>query len=274
MGWLKWSFDLISQGWFGSAVGLVGIGAALLTYLFSRQRKRISYSYSGRTLLGANHQDLPEEISVTYEGRQINKLSRIVFIFWNSGEKIVVGDDIVRADPVRFDFGEEGVILSASVISQSRPVIGAQVKISDHNDMVFIDFDFLDPNDGVVIEVLHSGPRGEFSIYGTVKGLPKGLTDMGKTLRMSEGIFTAGISRAVSGMFATRNLGWMSIFFGGVFSCAALFLPAEVWTRKVDAAPAALIGSMAAIYLASGLFILYVTRRKYPKSLIVDGVDR
>lgn len=49
-------------------------------------------------------------------------------------------------------------------------------KFSEHQ--VRCDFSWLDPGDGALIQVLHSGEKG-LLVEGTLKGIPKGVVKLG-----------------------------------------------------------------------------------------------
>ncbi len=273
MDWINRVVEFISQGWFGSVLGLLGLAVAVLTYILSRQRKRISFSYINRRLLGSNYTILPEEISVTYEGHQITQLSRLVLMLWNSGEKTVSAADVVKADPIRFDFGEAGGVLSAAVIKQSRSVVDAKAIIAMDTNTVVVEFEFLDPNDGLVVEVLHSGPLDEFEVYGTVKGLPKGLKNLGKTARQSP-VFGPDAPRFLRSFLMPNLLGWATLLCGLGFAATGIFGTKEFFEIKIiDMSPGAISLAGGVVYILTGTAMLYRTRRKHPKSLLVEGSE-
>jgi len=47
-------------------------------------------------------------------------------------------------------------------------------------NQVRMGFDFLDPYDGLSLEILHSGKSREAKLMGTIRGMPKGMTNHGR----------------------------------------------------------------------------------------------
>ncbi|MBT2789183.1 hypothetical protein [Paraburkholderia strydomiana] len=178
---LKSALDLLAPGWVGSIIGILGVVAAVITYFLTRQRSRFAYRTSGERLLGLTTEGLPPDITVQYRGQEIPRLTRTLVVFWNDGEKSVSGEDVVGSDPLRLRFADDARVLAATVLKQARNVCQVQARhnLAEPTD-VEITFAFLDKNDGAVVEVLHTGKEREAAFLGTIKGLPKGLHDLGR----------------------------------------------------------------------------------------------
>jgi len=89
----------------------------------------------------------------------------------------------VASDPLRVQLEAGTQVLKHTILKETRSVNGVRAECSSHQPHVItVVFDFLDPTDGVTIEVLHSGPRKELRVAGTIKGIPKGITNHGRAL--------------------------------------------------------------------------------------------
>lgn len=95
MNWIDKALDLLAPGWVGSIIGLLGIAAAFVTYILTRQRSRVAYRYAGERLLGLTSDGLPADITVQYRGQSIPRLTRTLVVFWNGGEKTILAQDLV-----------------------------------------------------------------------------------------------------------------------------------------------------------------------------------
>jgi hypothetical protein len=94
---------------------------------------------------------------------------------WNFGGNTIDKSDLPAADSLRFG-SEEINILEASIVRQSRPAVSANIRISDDAKYSFIEFDYLDPEDGLVFNVLFDQiPKTKgLSVYPSITGSIKG----------------------------------------------------------------------------------------------------
>ena len=167
--------DALAPGWVGSLIGLVGIAAAGITYFLSRQRTIVSYRTRGVRLLGHAESKLPDGVSVQYQGKDIPRLTRSVVVLWNDGEKTISGTDVVQEDPIRVDVGADSSVVACSVLRSSRQVLNASCQRSATDAQIAtISFSYLDPNDGLVVEILHTGMERYPTVKGTIRGIPQG----------------------------------------------------------------------------------------------------
>ena len=177
--------DYLAPGWVGSLIGLIGIAAAGITYVLSRQRAIISYRTRGVRLLGHAESKLPDEVTVLYRGKDIPRLTRSVVVLWNDGEKTVLGVDIVSEDPIRVDVGDDGSVVACTVLTTTRSVLQVTCQQSKEcAQTANISFSFLDPKDGLVVEILHTGKERYPKVKGTIRGMPQGLNYRGRSLSL------------------------------------------------------------------------------------------
>ena len=172
-------------------------------------------------------QYFPSEITVQYRENPIPRLTSSTVWMWNSGKKTVRGADIVAHDPLQLHFG--GEILDVRIKKVSRGVLRIAADTPEEiGGIVRCGFEFLDPGDGGVLEVLHTGPAKEPKYTGTIVGLPKGLLDCGSAWGSS------AASRRERGIFAFVALPMLLIWglivvVDGVLGTQSLFLR---WTES------------------------------------------
>ena len=71
-------------------------------------------------------------------------------------------------------------VLKPRIIKPSRNVVNFKVNQINKRTLE-ITFDFLDQNDGAIIEIFHTGTRNvKFNVVGTIKGVPSGISNMGQ----------------------------------------------------------------------------------------------
>ena len=116
----------------------------------------------------------PDGVEVRYQEKPVPRLTSSTVWIWNAGKKTVKGSDIVKHDPLRLRFG--GEILNVRIRKVSRDVVKIKADTPEEDrKTVCCGFEFLDPGDGGVLEVLHTGSAEAPKCTGTIMGLPKGL---------------------------------------------------------------------------------------------------
>ena len=249
MSWVTTATDFLAPGWVGSIIGIGSVVVALILYFKSRQRTNLSYSYCGDRLLGLTTEGLPAEITMQYRGENIPRLTRSLLVFWNSGDKTLVEADIVKGDPLRLSVGTDGEILSISILKSSREVNEISITRSQANNYeADLTFGFLDSLDGAVVEILHTSEYRLPRFTGTLRGLPKGMKDLGKINKKR----SRNLRRPFGMSF--RLMGWITAAIGAFIMLGGFFAPTEKLQAALAAGPN--IGSTSLI--AAGALYLFL----------------
>jgi hypothetical protein len=170
----------LTEGWFGAVVGIIGIALGVIFFVKSQRRAKLAYQYNEVTLIGGTEAAFPAEVEVRFNGVAVPRITASTLFFWNSGQRTIRGEEIVASDPLRVQFAQETLVLKSSILKATREVNGVRAEsISSEAHKVQITFDFLDPGDGVALEILHSGGGSQFKVLGTIRGIPKGITNHG-----------------------------------------------------------------------------------------------
>lgn len=269
MSWIDSALNFLDQG----RVGLLGgIVVAFITYLLTRQRTSLGYVHLGEHLLGSASDALPTGIVVQYEGISVPRLTKSVIIIWNNGENTVSGADIVDKDPLRFNVGADGRILSTSVLKVNREVNEFRVVTAPGeatSEAVFT-FDFLDAKDGAVVEILHTSTNRKPSAKGTLRGLPRGVRNLGQFTRPKPP------KKKKSGPLAIFG----SVVFSPIFlACAgfatAVYGPHPAFLAEIASNESYRTGFMGGLggFCAMWATNSWSTRRRYPKSLHLESLE-
>lgn len=267
MSWFDNAQSLMDKTWLGSLLGIVSFIAAIAFYYWPRKQTRLSYVHLGEHVLGSASATLPPAIAVQYNGISIPRLTKSILIFWNSGENTVNGEDIVSKDPLRFHVGDDGRILSAVILKSSRAVNDFSIPLPPDisvNEIEFT-FNFLDKNDGVVVEILHTSTDRKPCIKGTLKGLPQGFRNLGQFTRPKpQKKKRSGPLAALTGV----------VFNPIVFACAC-FMFSIYGPRPEGISQSTYVGLMGALGGFCGMWVInsWATRRRYPKSLHLEALE-
>jgi len=266
--------------------GLVGIVLAILFYLRSRRISQLAYQYDEISLVGGMASAFPEEVEVRFIGTPVPRITVTLVLLWNSGNSTVNGSDVVGSDPVRIVTSNDSRILKHSILKSTRPANGLRLaaRVGYPNE-VAIAFDFFEPQDGAVIEILHSGPSGSSEVRGSVRGMPAGVRNHGR----AGWSLQRGGKRRPSYYFRSLAILLLPILLGGGMLVASLFRPqlaslfpglfgpGDLTRFQRISWSGVIVGFLYLIFPAG---IMWVKRRRYPSSLASEclqpsrGVER
>jgi hypothetical protein len=169
---------LINSNWLGVLIGI--IGGAIITYVVAKifhdrakAESRLAYQYDSYTLLGIK-KDLPD-IQISFRGRSVPRITKSFVVVWNDGSTTLDGKQIVEDDPLRIVVSEGSEILDVATLKASRDAIKFSTVVSPKiPNEIRCNFEWLDPEDGALIQILHCG-ESKLGFAGIIRGLPKGL---------------------------------------------------------------------------------------------------
>lgn len=269
--------------WLSLLIALISIFLAYFFYRKSRSEAKLYYQYRTLRLIERSEKILPDEVRISFKGLEVPRLSSSHIIFWNAGRGTIRQNDIVQSDPVRIVFSDGTHVLRLRVVSSTRATIAFAVKINpEQANEVLCTFDYLDGGDGAVVEILHTDEKRFPLVCGTIRGIPEGLKDCGRTLL---GVGRLGVEASVSFSSSNRRLLLGVPFLVGVLmmiigllrqSLLAWFpfLQTLVWknvTPESSPVDAGLI-IYAMLYVVGFGYFLWRTRRRFPPNLDVDGL--
>lgn len=153
--------------------GIVGI--VIGVRLRPRRRQRFVYQTSMMRYFDKSDYPLPEYAEMSYEGMEVERLTKASVVLWNEGADALRGEEIVASDPIRLSIGEGGRYLDVEVESTSDVSNGCTAKQrADHPHEVVLGYEYLNPGEGMRVMVLHDGVDAEPQVLGRAKGLAGG----------------------------------------------------------------------------------------------------
>ena len=273
-------FNFFNQGWVGSLIGVVGvlIGAiGIFSYKISKSRAKPSFQKSSLRLLGRDEDNLPEDVTVLFKGQEVDRLTKTQLIIWNNGTEVLNGEDIVSDDPLRIAFTEGTNILSYKILKTTRDVNKFSIKKDeDKPSQLFISFSYLDPSDGITLELLHDSSERYPNILGTIKGIPKGFDDLGRVILNFVPAKNTKAKNPLLFLSRKPKLVLSVAILLGLSMVLLGFLPQE--TRDIilsnnvdDSFDQSIVFIIAGIlYTAMRLSLLWLRRKRYPKLLEIE----
>jgi hypothetical protein len=170
----KWDF------WISIVVSLFGI---YLTFKFNKQKK-LCYVRMAMQVLNKSKNTSPKNVKIQYKEKSIPRLTRTIICLWNSGNDTIRKTDVAKK--ITFQFSNPS-ILDASVLKKGRDE--CKTKIHPRRKSVSLDFEFLDPHDGITFEIIHFDEKQFPEVIGGIKGLPQGFTNSGNYFFASKSLF-------------------------------------------------------------------------------------
>jgi len=261
-------FSFLSTPWLGTVVGFAGVALAILFYFRSKGKSRLSYQIEDFSVVGDARAKFPNELEIRFEGSAVPRVTSAVIIIWNSGDTTVNQNQIIDSDRLRLEIND-GSILRSKVLNKTREVIAAD-SVNNSKNTVLINFEFLDPNDGFIVEVIHSGTTGDLNLHGTLKGLLNGIVKIGEGAHYPRTIRT---KKSKFFLLFPIGLGIIAIVYGLAARYITPFIHSFDSSTEIRTSPnwAAIILGVA--YAAFPAILLWLGRRRYPLQLVKPKQD-
>ncbi len=190
-------WTLANAGWVsllvGTIIGLLGLYAGWYFYKKSQPKPSLQITADSTRLIGPVQAPLADKLQILFDGALVQQVTSTTIAIWNDGTATFRREDIALTDPIRF-FSQSGKILQAEIESVSRDVIGMHLTVVA-DDQVTLQFNFFEPNDAIVVRILHSSAPGDMSTAGTIVGLREGIKPYQPFKRRQF------LSRAIDGAF-------------------------------------------------------------------------
>jgi hypothetical protein len=223
---MKLSPDLeqfVRNPWFqlaAFAVGIFGIVLAVLFYVFSRRYKRVWYVVRSFTLVQRERVTV-SQLQVLFSNKPVQALTISKIALWNSGNDVLRHKDFPPMDSLRIAAVDGVDILDASIIQVNSDSSECVIRRKAANSFE-MEFEFLDPREGIVVEIAHTGTSSEdVMIEGRIVGGGKvsrrGATPLRKYI--GKRTFMPKTRRG------TRSLFMFVLLFGAAFMFASPWLP-------------------------------------------------
>ena len=246
-------------------IGIAGLSVAAFAYFRPRRRRRLVYQMALLRYFDKNDYTLPEYAEMTYEGTEVERLTKVTVILWNRGTDTLHGNEIVSSDPIRLSVPEGTRILDVEIAKRTREA--NKCMIQQHppggHDVV-IRYDYLDPRDGLALNLLHDGATPLPEILGTATGLGDGPDSLGVV--HLESSMTNRAKQVSIKQFNILAMALAVALFSGALASDTAFL----WLKDFWGFAAPIMSLIAGALLGLVLGSRKVGRRKYPRSLDVD----
>ena len=142
---------------------------AIYTWFVGKKKKEISYVYSTYEIIEMGNSVIPG-LQLLYHGKDIADLTITRYAIWNSGNEVLNSTDIVATKQLSVICTKDtSKILDAKIVKQSDET--NLFTVTQKNDRcVEVTFDYVAKQDGIILQVLHTGIATDFKVDCKIKG--------------------------------------------------------------------------------------------------------
>jgi hypothetical protein len=158
-------------------VGTMGVVLGFITsyvfYRIQKRRRELCWSIAS-TILIKSYSSLFESLEIEYGEQKIENMTVSKIVFWNNGNETIDHADIA-IHPHIWPRLEDTKILDTRVITSSTIGNDFHAEIIEKDiQLIALSFDYLDPQQGAVIQVIHTGVSlAPLLVGGEIKGVQK-----------------------------------------------------------------------------------------------------
>ncbi|MGO7022855.1 hypothetical protein [Rhizobium leguminosarum] len=159
----------------GGLLSIIGIALAVASYFWRRQKTLLRYALTEASIASAHKEGrFKDELEIYFQGKPVPTVTSSVFWVWNGGNTLVRSSDMASLDPLMVILPQGSTILRFTVGTSSRPVNNSRLVFpGDINHEAILEFDFLEPNEGFLFELVHTAARNAVKLRGTLINSPQ-----------------------------------------------------------------------------------------------------
>ena len=130
------------------------VATIVLVFKFAKREKPV-WARNTRRIIGIGT-DAPPELKMTFRGLPVDDVYQTLFVFFNKGTETIRKADVAEAVAIHFEGAKILRQPIALAMSKETNKLSVRGVIKDGDEAVEVDFLYLDHDDGVMVEVLHT----------------------------------------------------------------------------------------------------------------------
>jgi hypothetical protein len=154
----------------GLVLGIIGLIASYYFYKLSIRKKEPVYSIRSNNIISGSKSKY-ENLRVLYINKEVENFTVSKILFFNRGSETITRKDIETSYPLRVST-KDCQLLDAFVLQINKPSNNFTLTWDKSGDFVYIDFDYLDKNQGGVVQIAHTGLSSDnIKVEGDIMGV-------------------------------------------------------------------------------------------------------
>ena len=146
---------LLKTNWLTIFLSALSIVLSLIIAKTYANKKTLNiYCKTQSVYSESQRKKISPKLAFTYDGVCINQIYKTIFILWNSGNQLIDKSDVLNKNPLEINIKENEIILDVNIKSVTREA--CDICINNEAQKAIIEFDFLDKQDGMLLEILHT----------------------------------------------------------------------------------------------------------------------
>lgn len=215
----KTKVDLIAI--IGIIIGVIGI-VFPIAWDYYKTKSAVELQLTSFVTL-VEKTDQLDKLSITYNGENLNQISRADFVFINTGRIPILQIDLIS--PLQITFKQGVKILDVKIDSQKPANINAVVALDNQKNSITITFPLLNPDDYIRFSVLVDTKKPEYESSARIVGV----SELISTNKVAE---TSKVTKSIS--WTVYPVGLIAGFFLLISFVSALpNLRNEIRVRKL-----------------------------------------
>jgi hypothetical protein len=171
-------------------VALLGIAIGVISLVWARRFRvnpRMVYQTHDFFVVGQPDASSLGDIKIMFNDAAVPRVVVTQLGVWNAGNTTVRSTDIVTTDPPSVSIEGGALVLGSTRLNRTREVNGFHIRLAQEDrSRALLEFDYLDPRDGAVFQIIHTGAMNKAKVAGSIRGIPRGLEDWGDLQEWSE----------------------------------------------------------------------------------------
>ncbi len=199
------------------------------------------------------------ELKLTFNEQPVSDVYRTRFILFNKGIEAILKDNVTES--IAIHFKGANILRQPTILAKSRKGIGLSAKqvVKDRDNAIEISFQYLDHNDGAVIEVLHTTTSQDIKPSGNIIGTSE-IRYIGEFIPTPNRLLRVTIARAV-----------MVAVMVSIFSWVFLKVPNDLPLGTVGGNIFYIVGLAFLLFMLVPEVAPFVRSRKFPRWSVVKS---
>lgn len=151
-----------------SLLAIIGFALTIMFAIKSKKVRKISQNKSTYKIIRNVNREL-SDLEIKWKSDPIDDLSITKLTIWNDGNIKLEEDDFASSEKLAIEAIEDCKMLNASILLEPEKTNTFNINLNLELNKLFISFEYMDPNNGLVIQIVHTGSADNLRLMGKIK---------------------------------------------------------------------------------------------------------